>query len=192
MALGFGLAPLAYGRPGVRRAPLVALGAGCLAGFVAVRALGLGDPSPWAHQPEPLFTALSFVNVNKYPPSTAFLLLTIGAAALGLVALDRGSRVLERFGRVPLFFYLVHIPIIHLAAVAYAYLAFGDARWLTSGPVIFWDVALPGAPPSYGFGLPGVYLCWAILVAALYPACRWFAARRRRYTTTSISEMSSS
>ena len=121
-------------------------------------------------------------------PSTAFLLLTLGVAQLALAAFEpagdaeagRLRRVLEGFGRAPLVFYLLHIPLIHLIAVVYSYLAFGDATWLTSGPVIFWDTALPGSPASYGFSLGWVYVFWAAVVAALYPVCRWFAARRRR------------
>jgi uncharacterized membrane protein len=87
---------------------------------------------------------------------------------------------LETFGRVPLFFYLIHIPLIHLVAVVYSLAAFGAATWLISGPVIFWDTALPGSPPSYGLGLPGVYAVWIAVVIALYPACRWYAARAVR------------
>jgi len=110
-----------------------------------------------------------------------------GVALLALTAFERSSgapgpvrRILETLGRVPLFFYLLHIPLIHAIAVIYSYLAFGAATWLTSGPVIFWDVALPGSPPSYGFALPGVYAIWIAVIAALYPVCRWYGARRLR------------
>ena len=125
---------------------------------------------------------MSFVNVSKYPPSTPFLLMTLSAALFGLAAVERrpGRRILEVFGRVPLFFYVIHIPLIHLIAVIYAYAAFGTATWLVSGPVIFWDVALPGSPPSYGLGIGGIWAVWLGFVAALYPVCRWYGARRRR------------
>jgi uncharacterized membrane protein len=185
MALGLGLGALAYGGAAPRRGLLAGVAAAFIALFVVVRALNLGDPSPWSAQPTALFTALSFVNLSKYPPSTPFLLLTLASALLGLAALGRSGpptsgrarRVLETFGRVPLAFYLLHIPLIHAIAVVYSYLAFGAATWLTSGPVIFWDVALPGSPPSYGFALPGVYAIWIAVLAALYPVCRWVAAR---------------
>jgi uncharacterized membrane protein len=190
MALGLGLAALAYGGAAPRRTLLAGVAAAFLALFVVVRALDLGDPSPWSAQPSALFTALSFVNLSKYPPSTPYLLLTLGCALAGLAALGRPDpstaspgpvrRVLETFGRVPLVFYVLHIPLIHAIAVVYSYLAFGAATWLTSGPVIFWDVALPGSPPSYGFALPGVYAFWLVVVAALYPVCRWYGARRLR------------
>ena len=189
MALGHGLAALAHGGSAPRRGLLAGFAAAFLALFALLRALNLGDPSPWSAQPRGLFTALSFLDLSKYPPSTPYLLVTLGGALLGLAALGRSPgpstptpwrRVLETFGRVPLFFYVIHIPLIHAIAVAYSYLAFGAATWLTSGPVIFWDVALPGSPPSYGFSLPGVYAIWLAVVAALYPACRWYGARRPR------------
>jgi uncharacterized membrane protein len=190
MALGHGLAALAYGRG--RRLALVGLAAAFLVGFVVVRGLNLGDPSPWSVQPGRLFTLLSFVNVSKYPPSTPFLLMTLSAALVALAAFERwpGGRirdVLEVFGRVPLVFYVVHIPLIHAIAVIYSVAAFGEAPWLTSGPVIFWDVALPGSPPSYGFGLGGVYAIWLAVVAALYPLCRWYGAVSTTWPTPRAS-----
>jgi len=186
MALGYGLGKFVYGTSSARaarpRARLALVGAALLALFAIARGLNLGDPSPWSVQPAPVFTALSFVNVSKYPPSTAFLALTLGAALLGLAAFERwpGGRILETFGRVPLFFYVLHIPVIHAIAVVYSFLAFGAATWLTSGPVIFWDVALPGSPPSYGFSVAAIWAIWLLLMAALYPLCRWYGARARR------------
>jgi len=182
MAFGYGLAAL-VADPRTRQRRLAALGAGFLVAFVVVRALQLAEPSPWSPQREGWLTVLSFINLSKYPPSTPFLLLTLGAAMLGLAAFDRwpgAGRRLEVFGRVPLFFYLVHIPVIHLLAVGYSLVAFGAATWLTSGPVIFWDTALPGSPASYGLGLGWIYLVWAALIAALYPVCRWYGNRTRR------------
>src|SRR5204862_4949091 len=128
---------------------LIGVAAAFLVLFVVVRALNLGDPSPWSVQSSRLFTALSFVNVGKYPPSTPFLLMTLSVALFALVAFERWprGRILETYGRVPLMFYVIHIPLIHLIAVIYSYAVFGAATWLTSGPVIFWDVALPGSPP---------------------------------------------
>jgi uncharacterized membrane protein len=188
MAFGYGLAALVYGGAAPRWRSLLGVGLAFLLAFVVIRALGVWDPSPWTAQPSALFTVLSLINVNKYPPSTPFLLLTLGVALLAWYGLERTPRpnrsrvraILETFGRVPLFFYLLHIPLIHVIAVIYAELAFGTATWLTSGPVIFWDVSLPGSPASYGFSLPIVWLVWALFVAAMYPVCRWYATRRRR------------
>lgn len=183
MAFGYGLAALVYRDPAPRRRLLVGFATGFLILFVVVRSLNLWDPSPWWAQPSSLFTAMSFINLSKYPPSTPFLLMTLSAALFALAAFERWpgtGRIFEVFGRVPLFFYVIHIPLIHLVAVIYSYAAFGDAAWLTSGPVIFWDTPLPGSPPSYGLGLGAIYIVWLGFVAALYPVCRWFSARMRR------------
>jgi uncharacterized membrane protein len=199
MAFGYGLAAWVYDarRDGGRsRRLLLGIAAAFGVGFAVVRGCNLGDPSPWSAQPSPLFTAMSFVNVSKYPPSTPFLLMTLCAALVGLAVADRrpggrpGGRiagmiseaiagVLEVFGRVPLFFYVVHIPLIHGIAVVYSYAVFGAATWLVRGPVIFWDVALPGSPPSYGLSIAAIWAVWLGFVAAMYPVCRWYARRRR-------------
>lgn len=180
MAFGYGLADRVYRDPAPRERSLLGFAAAFLIGFVVVRWLNIWDPSPWSAQPGGLFTVLSFVNVSKYPPSTPFLLMTLSVALFALIAFERrpsAGQIFEGFGRVPLFFYILHIPVIHLIAVIYSYAAFGEATWLVSGPVIFWETALPGSPPSYGFGLVGIYLLWFALTVALYPVCRWYEAR---------------
>jgi uncharacterized membrane protein len=170
MALGYGIGHLAYREERARLAPLIGLGAGFLALFAVARALSLGEPA-WSGG------VLGFVNVSKYPPSTPYLLLTLGVALLALAGFERVTRthVLETYGRVPLFFYLLHIPAIHAIAVVYSLAAFGDASWLTSGPVIFWDTPLPGSPPDYGLSLPVVYLVWFGFAVAMYPLCKMWA-----------------
>jgi hypothetical protein len=82
------------------------------------------------------------------------------------------SEVLRTFGRVPLFFYVMHIALAHLAAGIIAF-AMGYGTALLSDDFM-------QAPQRWGFGLPVVYLAWALAVATLYPACRWFAAVKRR------------
>ena len=191
MALGYGLAARIYREPAGdgaaarrRQRRLIALAAAALAVFVVVRGLNLADPALWAAQGSRLFTALSFVNLSKYPPSTPFLLMTLSGALLALAAFERwprAGRIFEVYGRVPLFFYLLHIPLIHGIAVVYSYAAFGAATWLTSGPVIFWDVALPGSPDSYGLGIGAIWLVWLAFIATLYPVCRWYLGVKRRY-----------
>jgi len=183
MAFGYGLAALVYRDPRPRPRVLIGVAAAFLIALLVVRGLDLGDPSPWSAQPSWLFTVMSFVNLSKYPPSTPFLLMTLGATLFALAACERWpghARVFEVFGRVPLFFYVIHIPLIHMIAVIYSYAAFGDATWLTSGPVIFWDTPLPGSPPSYGLSLGAIYAVWFGFLAALYPVCRWYGQRGRR------------
>ena len=81
------------------------------------------------------------------------------------------------FGRVPLFFYLLHIPLIHGAAVLCDWLRFGWSPLAASGP---WEVRREAVPETYGLSLPMVYLVWAGVVLVLYPPCRWFAGVKRR------------
>ena len=123
------------------------------------------------------------MNVEKYPPSLLYLLMTLGPALIALSLSDRDlgkwSRPIIVFGRVPLFFYLLHIPLIHLLAVLFAYLQYGAAGGVWLGPP--WDpetVAL--YPKNYGYGLFGVYAVWLLVILLLYPLCRWFADLKRR------------
>ena len=153
------------------------LGTASLVAFVVLRAPNIyGDPSDWTLQSTTLRTLLSFVNVQKYPPSLHYLLITLGVGLLLLALFEsaRGkvSEVLRTFGRVPLFFYVLHVALAHLAAgvVGYA-MGFGD-KLLTAD---FLQV-----PQDWGFPLPVVYLVWVLVVVTLYPACRWFAAVKRR------------
>ena len=178
MAAGYALGPVLHVDSDRRRRLLMALGAGIIAGFIVLRATNLyGDPAAWAPQEGVLVTILSFVNCEKYPPSLLYLMMTLGPGLLLLAAFEhaRGNlaRVVTVFGRVPLFYYVAHIYLIHLLAIAYAFAAYGEASWLL-GQVP------PRKPAGYGLPLPGVYLVWLAVVAALYPACRWFAALKQR------------
>ena len=153
------------------------LGTASLVVFVVLRAPNVyGDPSDWTLQSTTLRTLLSFVNVQKYPPSLHYLLITLGVGLLLLAAFEsaRGkfSEVLRTFGRVPLFFYVLHIVLAHFAAGIVGYAAGFGFTLLT--------VDFLQLPQQWGFSLPVVYLTWILVVATLYPACRWFAALKRR------------
>jgi uncharacterized membrane protein len=104
--------------------------------------------------------------------------MTIGPALLALAAFEaaRGklARIFVTFGRVPLFYYVAHLLLLHTLAVIVAILTTGDAAWLLGGPPI------DTKPVGYGFGLPGVYAIWVLVVVALYWPCRWFASLKRR------------
>jgi uncharacterized membrane protein len=183
-AVGFGLGEI-YQRLPDRRAFLLRVGVASSLAFVVLRWLNVyGDPSRWAPQPAPLFTVLSFLNATKYPPSLLFLLMTLGPAALLLAWMDRGTpRVLRPaivYGRVPLFYFVVHLVLIHALAIAVCYARYGAAHWMFESPSL--DRYPFTQPPGWGYSLPIVYAVWAAIVAALYLPCRWFAsvkARRR-------------
>lgn len=153
-----------------RRAISLRLGLGATAAFVLLRALNVyGDPRPWK-------SGLSFLATNKYPASLLFLLMTLGPMfiALALAERSRGrvAGVLATLGRVPMFYYLLHIPVIHLAACAVSWLREGSVNpWLfTNHPMAPGDL-----PPGYTWSLPLLYLVFAVCVVVLYFPCRWFA-----------------
>ena len=176
MAVGYAFGSLYTRPPDERRGALLTLGALLTGGFVALRALNVyGDPGPWSAQRDDLFTALSFLNCQKYPPSLLFLLMTLGPSILLLAFLERGIAALARplavFGRVPLFYYIVHLLLIDMLTVGFAV-----ARYGRRTPELF----AHGPPPDYGFGLLVVYVVWIGVVAALYPVCRWYAGVKAR------------
>jgi uncharacterized membrane protein len=184
MALGFCLGRL-YRLPAERRRRLlVHLGLAATAAFVALRAWnGYGDPRPWGPQERPIFALMSFLNTTKYPPSLAFLLMTLGPTIALLGWLER-FRPSERnpllvFGRVPLLFFLLHVPLAHALALALTWWRYG---W---SPFLFLPPPTLGTPRSefpvdYGWSLGTVYGVAAAALAMLYPVCLWFARVKRR------------
>jgi len=170
MALGYGFGPvLALERP--RRVYWMRwLGISVTALFVALRLSGLyGDSHVWTSNPRgPLFTGLEFLNTTKYPPSLQYLLMTLGPVLLLLPLLEtwrgRLAGFVQVFGRVPMFFYLIHVPLLHLVAVSAAQLLYGARPEDFVGKL----------PAGYAPSLLRVYLAWAALLAGMYPVCRWF------------------
>ncbi len=140
-----------------------------------------GDPNRWSVQ-KSAFTLLSFLNTTKYPPSLLFLLMTLGPAMLTLAAFDaRAPRLLTPvliIGRVPFFYYILHIPLIHLIAVIICYARYGHVYWMFQSPSPDQYPITP--PPGWGLSLPWIYVLWAVVVLLLYPLCRWFARLKQR------------
>ncbi|MGC4087531.1 MAG: heparan-alpha-glucosaminide N-acetyltransferase domain-containing protein [Polyangiaceae bacterium] len=183
LAVGYGVGALLKQPREVRKRILTRLGLGLIACFLLVRGINVyGDPRPWAVQSSFGFTIFSFLNCDKYPPSLAFVLMTFGPLLLALAWLDRDlgplATPLAALGRVPLFYYLLHIPLIHAVAVVLALLRYGHARFLFQDP--------PGAhgppfplPDDYGYSLPWVYVIWLGVVAVLVPLCIAFGQYKR-------------
>jgi uncharacterized membrane protein len=184
-AAGYGLGAIYDWDAGRRRALLLRLGLGLTAVFVILRAMNVyGDPVPWSEQKSPVFTVLSFLNTNKYPPSLLFLLMTLGPAAILLWLLDGKTPRLLRpaltFGPVPLFYFLCHFMLIHLLAVLTCYWRYGEAHWMFQSPSL---AAYPfTSPPGWGFTLPIVYATWLTVVILMYPLCRWYESVKARRT----------
>ena len=179
MALGYGLGPVFLEPASTRARQLTLLGLASIALFLLLRGTNFyGDSRLWGQQRDSMMTALSVLNVSKYPPCLLYALVTLGPALLLLPAMERfggfACEVLATFGRVPLFIYLLHLYAAHAAAVA---------LFLTEG---FDFAQLRGfgaqaAPPAgLGLSLPATYAAWILIMAALYPACRWFANVKRR------------
>ena len=190
MAAGYAFGPVMRWPADRRRAFCLRLGIGATVLFVALRALdGFGDPRHWHDQMTKGWPGLlAFLNTSKYPASFLFLLMTLGPT-IALLPLVEGAKgwlagVLETFGRVPLFYYMLHIPLIHLAAIAVSLIRTGAVT-----PWLFANHPLnPGqAPAGYQWSLPLLYLVWAIVVVILYFPCRWYAALKARNKSTWLS-----
>lgn len=176
MAAGYAFGPVMLAASETRRKAALACGIVLITAFVILRAYNVyGDPVPWSGQETGLFTLLSFLNTTKYPPSLLYLLMTLGPMFVLLAAFEQAQgsigRFLMIFGRVPLFFYLVHLYVIHALAVAVAFAMSGDIQSSSSETFSSW----------WGFGLPVVYLTWIAVVILLYPVCQWFAGLKSRH-----------
>lgn len=157
----------------IRKKWLLRLGLGCLALFFIVRGLNVyGDLVPWSVQDTSAKTILSFFNVTKYPPSLLFLSITLGPALLFLYAYENTKNKLTDFflvfGRVPLFYYFLHMLIIHIFAIL-GILIFGG-KW--QDMIITFQDFLNGNLRTYGYSLFIVYLVWLGIVLFLYPFCK--------------------
>ncbi|SHN20104.1 DUF1624 domain-containing protein [Chitinophaga sp. CF418] len=163
--------------PETRKKLLRNFGFGAIALFIILRWINVyGDAAHWSVQKNFLFTVLSFINVSKYPPSLLYILMTLGPALLFLAyaeqPLNKLTSKITIFGRVPMFFYLLHIPLIHGLGVLAAGLSGHSAgsmvnltTWVTSNPQL----------RGYGFSLPVVYLVWIVVMLMLYPVSLRFS-----------------
>ena len=167
-ALGYAVGPWFLQPDYQRQRRLVILGLFMIALFAVLRAVNqYGDPTAWVAYADPLMTAMSLLNLTKYPASADFLLLTLGIGTVLLVALERAPTrllsVLALYGGAPLFFYIVHLYALHLG----------------------YQLTLAMAGPNHGdvFGVPNVGWIWIIAMATAVPlafACRWFTAVKRQ------------
>ena len=178
MALGYAAGPAVFSQDAGAPRRLAWAGALIVLGFVVLRTLNdYGDPSPRFDDGSPALLAMSFLNVTKYPPSLLFLLMTLGPAAILCASADRVPEAIKRplivFGRAPFAFYVAHLYLIHTLAVAFGVVQGFDAREFLTYSFFF--------PKGYGVGLPGVYVVWLLVVATLYPLCKWVSAVKVRH-----------
>jgi uncharacterized membrane protein len=148
----------------------------------------MNRPVPPRQMSDAEFSICSFLNCSKYPPSLLYLLMTLGPAIAALAVFDRELGPLGRFfvvfGRVPLFYYLLHLPLIHgLMLLCDVVRYHRPPYWGES----FWGMDPAKLPPGYGYSLPIVYLVWIAVVLLLYPLCRWYADYKRRHRSIWLS-----
>jgi uncharacterized membrane protein len=177
MALGYAVGPYFFGANPARARRLVQTGALLTLAFVLLRIGNLyGEPVAWTHQESLTATLVGFFNTTKYPPSLQFLLMTLGPALMLLGVFERRegrmAGALVTIGRVPFFFYVVHLYLIHSLGVA---IGLAQGFHLREMAVLFVE-----NPPGFGVSLGSVYLIWALVLIALFPACAWFAGVKAR------------
>jgi uncharacterized membrane protein len=183
MAAGYAFGKIVTMEPPQRKRLCLTLGLSAIGLFLLLRGFNLyGDPRPW-HAGGPMPAWLAFLNTTKYPASLNFLLMTLGPTIALVPLLERfsgaGARAVILFGRVPFFFYMLHIPLIHALALVVSKIRLGFVSpWLFSNH----PMGNPQPPPGYVWSLPLLYLIWAIAIVLLYFACRWYAALKAKRT----------
>jgi uncharacterized membrane protein len=188
MAAGYAFGSILSLQPDRRNRLCLTIGLGATALFLLLRGFNLyGDPRPWSSASEgpggapAMPAALSFLNTTKYPASLSFLLMTLGPTVALIPLLDRargaGARWVAVFGRVPFFYYMLHIPLIHALALVVSRVRLGVVSpWLFANH----PMGNPPPPEGYAWSLPVLYLVFAMAVALLYVPCRWFAGLKAR------------
>lgn len=181
MAAGYAFGAIMRLDSAERRRRCFQLGGCAIALFLVLRVTNLyGNPWPFSAADEN-GAVLSFLATNKYPASLQFLLMTLGPVILALPWLEHREgapwRVLATFGRVPLFYYLLHLPLIHTLAVLISLVRTPDATgWL----FLNHPLRIPPAPDGYLWSLPLLYSVTVLAVVILYFPCRWYDGFKRR------------
>ncbi|MDB5987624.1 MAG: hypothetical protein JWR16_2677 [Nevskia sp.] len=179
MSLGYAFGQVLQ-QPALQRARFMHwTGLSMIALFLLLRLTNFyGDQMLWQSNPRgALYTALDVLDVSKYPPSLQYLLMTLGLVLLLLPSLEsargRFAQAISVFGRVPMFFYLLHVPLIHGIGVIGQLALYGKVtNTLRDHPAL---------PDSYEPSLLRMYAVWLLVVLLLYPLCRWYADYKRRH-----------
>lgn len=157
----------------VRRQNLLKTGLAVTLAFFVLRWSNVyGDGSLWAAQKNGITTVLSFFNTSKYPPSLLYLCMTLGPALIVLSLFEKSRGAWTRFvviyGRVPMFYYLLHFFLIHFLCMVVFFINGHTMAEATTS--FFWF-----RPNDFGYSLPVVYLIWIAVVLSLYPLCKWYS-----------------
>jgi uncharacterized membrane protein len=188
MAAGYAFGQLLTLEPARRNRLCLRIGLGATALFLLLRGFNLyGDPNPWSAAGQggdgapPMPALLSFLNTTKYPASLSFLLMTLGPTIALIPLLERARGAVARFvavfGRVPFFYYVLHIPLIHALALVVSRIRLGEVSpWLFANH----PMGNPPPPDGYTWSLGLLYLVFAVTIALLYFPCRWFSDLKAR------------
>ena len=183
---GFATGRLFEIEPARRNRIFLITGISLLILFTALRFLnGYGDPSVWTQQKTGFFTFLSFINTTKYPPSLLFTIFFTGLMFLVITASGRINKrfrdTVSVFGRVPFFYFVIHLYLIHLAMFAILFL-----QGFSTGDFQF-GVFRNGRPDEVsGVSLGIIYIIWAGIVLLLYPVCRWYSRYKAEHSNIRI------
>lgn len=177
VALGYFIGPLYQASQKIRVKILVSTGIIVTAGFFILRLTNLyGNPMIWEPKDSLISTAISFLNVEKYPPSLLFLMMTLGPSMIFLAYAEHAKgwavNFFVTFGRVPFFFYITHLLAVHALAVVYAKYTGIGLDWLF-GPIT------ANKPDAYGIDVLYLFPISCLVIATLYPLCKWFGNLKR-------------
>ena len=174
MLVGFGCGRLFELPAADRKKYFLRIGGAAICLFLLLRATNLyGNPSPWTVQKNAVFTFLSFINYNKYPPSLCFTLVTLGGLFL-LLAFSEGwnnkiTKIVSVYGKTPLFYFLIHMGLIHVLLFIMVF-----AQGYHASDLVFGTLKIGRPAAGSGISLPWVYGVWVGVVALMYPLCRWY------------------
>lgn len=163
-----------------RRKLLVFMGIAAIAVFILLRWANVyGDLFPWSEQKNTAATVMSFFNVTKYPPSLLYISMTIGPGLLVLAWLEKikagWTNIVVIYGRVPMFYYLLHFFIIHVLCMIVFFASGYTMAQAASGFMLF-------RPNDFGFSLGVTYIIWIAVVVSLYPLCKWYSRYKATHT----------
>ncbi|HEY0064509.1 MAG TPA: hypothetical protein VGC21_20505, partial [Telluria sp.] len=183
MAVGYALGPVFQWDAARRKRFWLGAAGVLLLSFVVLRGFNIyGDADQWTLQHRgPMFDLMAFMRVSKYPPSLLYLLVTVGIGMLLLALFERirENRVLMLFGRTPMFFYVIHIALIHFLGNLYFDIRYGGGPEFTRGQANW--------PDGYVHSLPVVYLAWAAILALMYGLTLVWTRWRAQASTPALS-----
>jgi uncharacterized membrane protein len=187
MLVGFACGKLFELQAAKRKNLFIKIGLSALLLFAVIRFINIyGDSVPWSAQKNSLYTFLSFMNVTKYPPSLLFCLITLGIMFLMLAVAEQTNNTVTKifnvYGKVPLFYFVVHFYLIHLIMIGLMLLQGFHWQQLDFSGTF-------GRPKSVtsGVGLSYIYLIWIAVVIVLYYPCLWFGKYKAEHKQWWIS-----